>query len=299
MLKKILPVILVIILTVSVGLGGYYLGVGNSTENDGQRLNISAVVDKDARFTLIPEDELGGNFDSNITYLNLTDVFIHTGKESMKLEDAIRDGVVSVEEITAWARLDARKGLCSETSITKHGLTKFVYQYPDIQIELIYDIYATPDGREHAISSLFLCAPGESSWSSPYFSEEGFNYPIDREDWGLQITVTDTSPTGITLKCSQFDGQQIGQLEITDYMLMHQENYELVPRIGNGFTPISITMGEESEVKIDWSAVFPSLSTGEYYLHLDIADIYDAADVHPLMENYYDQQEYYIPFVIS
>ena len=66
-----------------------------------------------------------------MTYVGLTDVCVEAVQGKKALEMAIQDGDISVEEIFAYARLDARNGFCTEHKNSKHGLTHFIYVYPE------------------------------------------------------------------------------------------------------------------------------------------------------------------------
>ncbi len=50
---------------------------------------------------VIPAKKLGGNFDSDIHLFQLTNAFIQIGEQTNSLEDAIRDGEITVEELIA------------------------------------------------------------------------------------------------------------------------------------------------------------------------------------------------------
>ena len=69
---------------------------------------ITAITDESAGFTTIEPGELGGNFEEDIVYLSLSDVNITIDTSVYPLEEAIRDSLITVEEIFAYARLDAR-----------------------------------------------------------------------------------------------------------------------------------------------------------------------------------------------
>ena len=61
--------------------------------------------------TTIPAEYFSGNYSEDICYYGLCDVSIQMDGETLKLEDAIRDGCITVEELTAYARIDAREGV--------------------------------------------------------------------------------------------------------------------------------------------------------------------------------------------
>ena len=72
---------------------------GCSTEPDSnsQRLLISAVADLNMNTQTV----------NDISYVNITDVTITLDGKAYALHDAIAEGVITVEEIMAYARIDA------------------------------------------------------------------------------------------------------------------------------------------------------------------------------------------------
>lgn len=267
------------------------------------RLYISAVTDENAGFTTITHDQLGGNFDEDIVYLNLIDVNITVDGTSYPLENAIRDGLITVEEIFAYARIDARNGICTETYTSVNGLAHFTYQYPDFDLRLVYDIYEAPDGNTHLINSMGIYKPGSEVGTSYYSDETG--EPLNREEWGITLSVTEVTDTNINLKCTQSGGQHIGELYILTWGIYDTEHkkdiihnsMELVEELAKN-PQKKIQQDCTSEIVLDWSENLIDLPSGTYEVYLYIIDIFDQEDVHPLMKDYTDLQSYYIPFTV-
>lgn len=265
------------------------------------RLHISLTVDNNADFTTVPKEELGGNFDEDITYYDVTDVMIEIGGENRKLENAIRDGDISVEEIFAYARLDAKEGICTENFESKNGLTKFTYRYPDFDLRLIYDVYETPDGKMHLIQDMGIYKSDAVTYTR--YNDDAGNR-IDREDWGIAFEVIESTPTSIMLNCTQSGGQQIGDLVTEYFFLYFAEELAMVPTLDSveyqSQYQLPITIGNDtvSQITIDWEDTYGPLDSGSYSMQLNLMDIYEEADVHPLMKNYYDRQTYWIEFEI-
>lgn len=265
--------------------------------SDERLLRIDLIVDEDAQFTNIMPEQLGGNFDNKITYLDVRNVSIEIDGTSYHLEDAIRDGHISVEKIFAYARLDARNGFCIEKTRTHNGLTHFVYQYPQFDLQLTYDVYVTPDGKEHLINELYVCK-NAYSLSTSY-------KPLDLEDWGVHFTVLDATPNALTLECNQSGGQQIGDLVIEYYYIENSETGIAVSplkRITNteSYQPKSaIPRNAISVITIDWTDIYGDLPEGSYLMRLRIVDKFTPEQVHPLMQDFYDLQGYDIPFIIQ
>ena len=113
-------------------LGGCAREEANSTDapspSDARRLRITAVIEEGAGFTTIDSDT--SNLTDDLSYLDLKDVQLETEAGPVPLETALANQQISVEEIFAFARLDARAGICREHYVTENGLTRFVYAYP-------------------------------------------------------------------------------------------------------------------------------------------------------------------------
>ncbi len=268
-----------------------------------RRLLISAATDIDAGFTTIKAEDLGGNFEEDIAYSYLSDVNITIGKSVYPLEAAIRDGLITVEEIFAYARIDARNDICRETYFTYHGLTKFIYHYPEFDIQITYDVFDAPNGKQYLINDLLICQSG----SSPGFGykDDEAGESIAREDWGIEFEVKEANATSLTLRMRQYGGQQIGQLCLDRYGLYHTENkQERIKKLDGTKESVSIAqaiplqMNGTSEITLNWEMDYGVLSSGNYTMYLYIQDIFDAEDVHPLMEDFSDNQIYWIDFAI-
>lgn len=292
-----------------IGFAGFLLGRNSrSAKADGEesrRLLISAVTDDTAGFTVIPSEELGGNFENDIVYLNLTDVRVSVDGTPIKLESAIRDGSVTVEEISAYAQLDAKNGICEEIWESNHGLAHFTYRYPEFDLRLTYDIYETPDGKQHLIHEIGLYKVGSDVVNTYTDDQSEYGYRLDREDWGIDLDIVEATPTGVTIACDQSGGQQFGELEVEFYSIFLSDQFDFIPTLdgidsADDFTPkITIEQNTSSRFTIDWTDTYGELDSGAYFLELHIQDIYDESQVPPLTDNFYDMQEYYIPFTVS
>ena len=71
-------------------------------------LRLSVSFDDDADYVEYTSDELGGNFSEKLIYnFNITSVTIDIGGQSMPLNEALRDGFITEEEIfcdAGWTR---------------------------------------------------------------------------------------------------------------------------------------------------------------------------------------------------
>ncbi len=265
----------------------------------GRRLRITAVIDEGAGFTTIPSDAL--NLTDDLSYLDLKDVQLETEDGSIALETALANQQITVEEIFAFARLDARAGICREHYVTMNGLTHFVYAYPEFDLYLTYDVFEAPDGSDHLINDICLAQPNSSV--SFFYTDEKTGLPLDREEWGLRFVVENAIPGGISLECTQAEGVQIGTLTIVDYYIycVDSDTYlDTLPNsVGIANPDIPIPANAQTQIDIDWSQTYGTLPEGEYELILAIRDVFDPAQVHPFMRDYADKQNYGIPFEIG
>lgn len=279
-----------------------------STESSSQNLYIDVTIDKKAGTTIIPLDQPSEGC-TEIVYRGLSDVTISIDGTSLKLEDAIREKYISIDQIISAARMDATTGFCKEIAKSQNSLTKFVYQYPDFDLIYIHDIYETPTGQ-HLISEFSVYASGIYQFSSTNqntYRNESTGKPIDYEYWGLNFTVTEADSSGITIECTQSKGQQIGDL-VTDFFSVVQRSIDdsgkiTETRVKNGSAEtvpsFLINMDDTTEISIDFSSMYGELPAGDYAVYFLIRDEYNKDTVHPLMRNYYDQQLFDVPFTIE
>ena len=248
----------------------------------------------------MPKD-LNYKLDFPLMYSGLKEVTIEINGKSKPLEKAIRYGYITFDDICYYARLDAKNGVCTETYTSTNGLTKFLYSYPEFDLKIVNDIYETPDGQQHLIRDIALYSPGgeiQRVYTNP---ENGVI--LDKENWGLSFEVADASPTGMTILCTQEAGQHIGTLTTEFFLVITAEGTE-PPRLDAQSEDAYLTHTEmihnasTTQLHIDWTAYYGELPAGDYTLKLQIHDVYDVEDLHPLMKNFYDAQVYWIAFTI-
>ena len=268
-----------------------------------QHLRLSVSFDDDADYVEYTSDELGGNFSEKLIYnFNITSVTIDIDGQSMPLNEALRDGFITEEEIFCDARLDAREGFCEETYESLNGLTNFTFAYPDYNIRLLYDIYESPSGEQRLISEMVVYEKDTGLAPCHLFVDDETGEIYDLEDWGLSFEITEVSPTGMTIRCTHSGGQQIGQLEATGYYLSSNGLFLPLNDGSESSPPMDNVVFKDDDVTeftLDWAEPYGQLSSGEYRIMLYVHDVYDESQKHPLMRNFYDTQIYNLDFTIS
>lgn len=275
-----------------------------------QRLQFSVVeAEEPGHYTMFSKEELGGNTNADILYSGLTEVNIIWNGEKLPLASAIRDGQLTVPEIFALARIDAGNGFCQETYDSEHGLTHFVYTYPECELHMAYDVYETPNGKQTLIEEIHIYDITDDYRSiGPYYyvdEESEWGYFLDREDWGLTFAVSNVSPTQITVNYTQQQAQEVGELIAEKYMLCRRtsgsESDVIAVSWQKGTEELSVPIQSDGsgQITIDWFDLVGALEPGEYYLRFTVFDRYDESELHPLIVKYHDGQGYCIPFSIE
>ena len=255
----------------------------------------------------ITVEDMGGNYSCNIRCHQLKDLTITLNGTEYALAEAIRDQLITVEEICAYAKIDARAGFCTELATSDKGLSCFHYIYNNIQISITYDVYETPDGKQHIINNIEIYPPYGHASATYSLTNPDSPYPykekLDREDWGLKFEVLEASPIDILLEATQGGGQQVGQLQIQSFELYSIDRQEFIQMnstaTADSFPKVDITMNGETEFSIDWSTLYPELAPGNYYIVFWIKDTFISGVSHPLMVDYHTTQEYFIEFTVS
>lgn len=272
-----------------------------------RHLTLSVQQDKDAS-KYFPTEDLGENFRYGMQYRHVKDVTVSIDGEAVPLETALRNGDITEEDIFYYARKDVRNGICETEAKSLRGVSNFYFHYPEYSLKLIYDVHETPDGNQYVISQLYVYARrifGEGTFSidptTHFFDPETGAY-LDREDWGLSFAVQQVSPTGISVICTQSKGQQIGDLYIDYYCLSDASGagrLNLEGEYGASMDEIFVNMDGTTTFTIDWTECYGALPIGDYWLDLDIHDLFEKEQVPPLSVDFHDWQIYSIPFTVS
>lgn len=301
-MKKYIFIVLAILLSGCSQTDQILSTVPTTTEiTNKPRLQISVIVNEDADFTTIKAEQLGGNFEEDISYYDLIDVTINIGGKNHPLDEAIRDGLITVEEIFAYARIDARNGICTENFESNHGLTHFTYAYPAFDLRLTYDVYETPDGKTHLINDFGIYRSGANI--SSFYPDDETGLLIDREDWGLTFEAASATAYNVTLNYTQSGGQHIGDIIVEYYSLFTASDYKFVTRLDgihtvDQYQSIPLLQNTSSQITINWTDTHGAIPSGEYILRIHLLDIFDESTVHPLMDDFSNKLYYDVPFSI-
>lgn len=272
-----------------------------------------AITDRKLQFTVTEaEGESSDVISENdseifcVTYMDLSDVALLWQGNQVPLEQMIREDALSVPEILACAKRDAKNGYCQEYFTMQNSITQFNYCYPECELRITYDVYDTPANGWVLINEMIVTRSGKmKNVGNSYYVDESslWGYFLDREDWGLTFTVTETSSTEITVDYTHEKNQEIGQLWLEDYALYDydpdtgEQNYLTQVNLSRGGGGIELTEG--GTFTLNWENAVGTLEPGKYVLRATVSDHYDPEQVHPLMENFYDKQSYHMTFEIS
>lgn len=264
--------------------------------SNGQYLRIDAEAEDGAKHTEILPAGSGSDCRTEIHYVDVCDVRIEVDGMVYYLEDAIREELISLEQIYAYSSIDAHLGYCETFTKVRSGLTFLVFRYPEYELRFTYDYYFLPDGEHRFVNELYI--------SKNRYDVNSSANRVVQEDWGVTFEVSEANSSSITLRCTQSGGQQLGEL-ITDYFYIESvQEQGSIPGL-NGFADtgsyqpkIVIPRGSVSEITLDWTDIYGELPPGDYWMSLKVSDVYDPAGTQPLMSKFETHQSYTIPFVI-
>lgn len=128
-------------------------------------------------------------------------------------------------------------------------------------------------------------------------SQESDN--TENDIWGIQLTASEITPTGLTLICRQSGGEATGELHTGSF-------YSLEKKTGNQWSPAEmlpqkydvawtseawiIPMDDKAEWKVDWEWLYGTLPPGNYRIGKEISDFRKTGD--------YDTKFYYAEFEV-
>lgn len=260
-----------------------------------QMLLLSAIESSES-VQFLSKKELNGNFHHGLYYSNISNVVVELDGNCIPFEKALHDKLLTDDEIIFFARADAQNGFCEEMFDSIHGVSNYTYKYPELDILIINDIYETPAFGKQRISFMEISPSGTSRGPLCSFIDPDSGELIDKEDWGITFKTIDPTPTGITVECTQTGGQQLGELEMFWYLLFEENG--LLPELDDCSYSSVIQPETTTSLYLDWTAYYGVLPSGNYELLLNVRDIFNNSQVHPLMQDFHDWQQYTIDFTI-
>lgn len=292
-------------LVIGLGIG---FGIGQNamqSETKDTDILLTVTTNTEAGFQEISSEELGGNYDG-ITYLDLDAVNITINGRDIPLEEAIREGLITVEKLIAQAKEDVRNKKCTLKYDTDLGASVFIYSYPDAyDLSVRYDVFECSDGKQYLISDFMITPPRRAmdiSYGFTITDEKGNRIDLLYEDWGLEFTVAEASSTDITLNYTQYGGMANGDLSVQYFILDDAvENMSLeIHDLKAYMNPIDLKKNTFcGELTLNWLEKYGELAPGEYTIYLYVYDTFNEAEAHPLMLNYRNGQLFPVTFTVS
>ena len=132
---------------------------------------------------------------------------------------------------------------------------------------------------------------------SSYFPPE---FMIFDEKWGVTLTAEDITPTGVTIKCTQSNGNPTGELQTGSWYIVEtwtreygwkQMPYIIDGEIGWNDIAWIIPMDDITELEVNWEWLYGKLPTGKYRIGKEITDFRSSGD--------FDTAIYYAEFEIK
>lgn len=117
------------------------------------------------------------------------------------------------------------------------------------------------------------------------------------DSWGIALSSTDVSNTGLTLICSQNGGEITGELQTGEKYWIEEKVDGKWQELSTPEKPIwqdeayIIKMQNLTQWDIQWNDLYGTLPQGEYRIGKEIQDFRGGSD--------YDEKAYYAEFVIE
>lgn len=262
-----------------------------------QSLRMEAEAEDGAEHTAIFPAGNASDCGTEIHYVDVRDVRVEVDGMVYDLEDAMREEFISLEQIYAYSRIDARFGYCETFTKVRNGLSFLVFRYPEYELRFTYDYDSSPNGEHRLVNELYI--------SKNRYDVNSSDNRVVQEDWGVTFEVREVNSSSITLRCIQSGGQQLGELIVDLFFIDSAREEASLPRLdGNtgidSYQPKTIISRDAvSEITLDWTDIYGELPPGDYLMSLRVRDAYDPTDTHPVMSKFESRQSYTIPFVIS
>lgn len=239
-----------------------------------------------------------GEFNQGVRCVGFTDVAILLDGQWVPLKQALHDGL-TVNWVGYALRSDSEAGFCTRYAESIGGVTNVYYVYPDYRVRFIDDILECIDGGQQEISSLLIYDDScEYPPSSDLFDEN--MQPLNLPDQGLTWEVVDVTPSNVTLSAVQSGGFLRGQLQYVGFLILNSDGIapEVLDQRATGSQPTWLETNGSTRVELDFTEAFGELPSGSYTLLLKVEDVYDKAQVYPLLNGLRTVQFYEVPIEI-
>ena len=122
-----------------------------------------------------------------------------------------------------------------------------------------------------------------------------------KDPWGLVLAAEDVTDTGLTLRFVQSGGNPSGELETGSLYWLERETGDgwekmepLIEDLAWTTEAYLIAMDDETEMAVDWTALYGQLPPGSYRLGKSVMDFRDPGDYGD-----YDEKDYYAAFSLT
>ena len=197
--KNVLP--LLILCAVSIALG-FFLGSRRSTASLSL---VNSTIQKAAsanQLSSYAPTEFPESGTAAVYLYGIDDVELQIGSGRFSFLSALSSGKLSSEDVVHQAFEDAAQGLCNRTEISRYGLSRYRFHYPNFELCITRDVFESAGGGRYPIFSIAFYLPGEgvSSELEQYlYAEDGTMVDTRAEDWGLQFSVEEAGADHIPL----------------------------------------------------------------------------------------------------
>lgn len=267
------------------------------TVDSDRYLQLDADQNPNAQFSRYYPPDADRSHSLHLYCLDMENVRIALDSQSCFLEDALEAELVTAEDLYSWAQLDTFLGICTQYTGIRQGASYCVFRYPEYDLRFTSGVKSDSAEGWEVVETLYVCA-------NPYAPEVPASSA--QEDWGLTFALQSADSTGVTLLCTQSGGQQLDTLIVDWYYIYLPDFSDSIPRQDGGqdttaFQPNPVIARDaETQIALDWSAIYGSIPPGEYVLSLKVSDVYDLDNRQDADATAFDaRQTYYIPFTIE
>lgn len=123
---------------------------------------------------------------------------------------------------------------------------------------------------------------------------------VTEDNWGVKLTATNVTSTGLTIVCTQLNGEPTGDLETGSYYsleVLKENEWIAVEQLPQEYDVAwtseawTIPMGDSVEWTVGWEWLYGELPIGEYRIGKEIMDFRGTGD--------YDKEIFYAEFSIE